>query len=129
MLFDYLKNILYEKHPELLDADNDFVPFLIQRWLSMHSPEIAYVLNETTNKYWMSSADKQEWYDMFLAQLPKVRFKKLNYIKKPKEEVDKNAEFIKRIADNMEISQREVRLLLEKEKVDKKMFDVDIYRK
>jgi hypothetical protein len=129
MLFDYLNNILYDKEKELLEENNEFVPFLIQRWLSMHSPEVAYILNETTNRYWAAMGDKQDWYNMLMTQLPRVKFKKLQYIKKPKETNNKDDELIKRLADNMEISQREVRLLLEKESVDKKMFNVDIYKK
>lgn len=129
MLFDYLKNILYEKNPELLEENNEFVPFLIQRWLSMHSAEIAYILNETTNRYWMSLSDKQDWYNMFITQIPKVKFKKLQYIKKPKESNDKDEEIIKQIAENMELSCREVRQYLEKQKLDKKAFNVDIYKK
>jgi hypothetical protein len=129
MLFDYLNNILYDKEKELLEENNEFVPFLIQRWLSMHSPEVAYILNETTNRYWAALGDKQDWYNMLMTQLPRVKFKKLQYIKKPKETNSKDDELVKRLADNMEISQREVRLLLEKESVDKKMFNVDIYKK
>jgi hypothetical protein len=129
MLFDYLNNILYDKEKELLEENNEFVPFLIQRWLSMHSPEVAYIVNETTNRYWAAMGDKQDWYNMLMTQLPRVKFKKLQYIKKPKETNNKDDELIKRLADNMEISQREVRLLLEKESIDKKMFNVDIYKK
>jgi hypothetical protein len=129
MLFDYLNNILYDKEKELLEENNEFVPFLIQRWLSMHSPEVAYIVNETTNRYWAAMGDKQDWYNMLMTQLPRVKFKKLQYIKKPKETNNKDDELIKRLADNMEISQREVRLLLEKQSIDKKMFNVDIYKK
>lgn len=129
MLFDHLKNILYQKEAEVLEDDNDFVPFLIQRWLSMHSPEVAYIVNETTNRYWMAFAEKQDWYNMMMAQIPKVRFRKLNYIKKPKDENNKEDDIINRIAENMEISRREVALYLEKEKVDKKPFAVDLYKK
>jgi hypothetical protein len=129
MLFDYLNNILYDKEKELLEENNEFVPFLIQRWLSMHSPEVAYIVNETTNRYWAAMGDKQDWYNMLMTQLPRVKFKKLQYIKKPKETNNKDDDLIKRLADNMEISQREVRLLLEKQSIDKKMFNVDIYKK
>ena len=129
MLFDYLNNILYDKEKELLEENNEFVPFLIQRWLSMHSPEVAYIVNETTNRYWAAMGDKQDWYNMLMTQLPRVKFKKLQYIKKPKETNNKDDELIKRLADNIEISQRDVRLLLEKQSIDKKMFNVDIYKK
>lgn len=129
MLFDYLSNILYDKQKELLEEDNEFVPFLIQRWLSMHSGEVAYILNETTNRYWGAMGDKQDWYNMFITQLPKVKFKKLQYIKKPKETNNKDEDTIKRLAENMELSQREVRLYLERQTIDKKMFNVDIYKK
>jgi hypothetical protein len=86
-------------------------------------------VNETTNRYWAAMGDKQDWYNMLMTQLPRVKFKKLQYIKKPKETNNKDDELIKRLADNMEISQREVRLLLEKQSIDKKMFNVDIYKK
>jgi hypothetical protein len=127
MLFDYLKNILYSKQPELLEEENDFVPFLIQRWLSMHSPEVTYILNETTNRYWMALADKQDWYNAFMTSLPRVKFRKLNYIKKAKAENSKDDDTVKLIAKNMEISEREVRLYLER--IDFKVKDLDIYKK
>lgn len=127
MLFDYLKNILYSKKPELLEEENDFVPFLVQRWLSMHSPEVTYILNETTNRYWMALADKQDWYNAFMASLPRAKFRKINYIKKAKSENSKDDDTVKLIAKNMEISEREVRLYLER--IDFKVKDLDIYKK
>lgn len=129
MLFDYLKNILYQKNPEILEEDNDFVPFLIQRWLTMHSPEMALIVNETTNRYWASFNTKQDWYNAFITMLPRVKFRKLNYIKKSKDKNEKSDDVISAIARNLEISEREIRMYLEKTEIDKKPFNVDIYKK
>lgn len=110
-MFNYLNNILYKttKHTFSLQEDSEFQPFLIQRWCSMYSSDLCYFLNETINRYWTVLDSKNDWYCMFYTITPKCSFKKITYIKKSKKELaQKEKEFIQKIANNLEISTREV---------------------
>ena len=117
-LFDQLFDIIHDKQNKLsndIEDENEFVPFLIQRWLSMYSSNFAILLNNSTNMLWRAIDDKVTWYKMFSAVLPKSPRKKIAYIKKNQEKkkaakIDKDV--VKLLADNMELSQREVELYL-----------------
>ena len=79
MLFKFLQDILYRKSGKLLtsyDDEVEFVPFLIQRWLSMHSKNTVKILNDTTNQLYSVFETKDQWYKMFLCLIPKTYFKK-----------------------------------------------------
>ena len=117
-MFDDINSILYKKNTaaalESIDQKAEFQPFLVQRWCSMHSPPLAYILNETTNRYWKSLESNKEWYIAFDTVIPLCKFKRISYIKKAKKEnLKKNNENIEKIADNLEISAREVNLYIE----------------
>lgn len=110
-MFNYLNGILYKSTTDLsnIDVDPDFQPFLVQRWSTMYSADIAILINETTNRYWQSLSDNTTWYKLLDTTIPKCRYKKLIYLKKPKKEVaDKNKDSIQKIAAKLEISSREV---------------------
>lgn len=110
-MFNYLNGILYKSTIDIssIETDSNFQPFLIQRWCSMHSPAIANLVNETTNKYWQNLDNKNSWYIALDTIIPKSRFKKIVYIKKSKKETDiKEKEYIQKIANTLEISSREV---------------------
>ena len=58
-MFDYLNKVLYKtKGPDTskVQESEEFVPFMIQRWGSMYSPEIARLINETSNRQWPGGA-------------------------------------------------------------------------
>ena len=74
----------------------------------MYSSDIAQILNETTNRYGKLFQTKQEQYDFILNMLPRVKKKRLNYIKKVKEESKKEDNELSLIAKAMEISRREL---------------------
>jgi hypothetical protein len=117
-MFDHINSILYKTNTnaalESVEAGNDFVPFLVQRWCSMHSAPVTVILNETTNKYWKSLENNKEWYIALNTVLPACKFKRIQYIKKSKKEiVKKNSETIQKIANNLEISTREVNQYIE----------------
>jgi len=116
LLFDFIRDIVFRKKGNLLDnpdAENEFQPFMMQRWLSMHSPDLAKVINLTTNKLWSIYETKKDWYKDFLAFVPKTYNKKIKYIKKKKEKVDKEEqEVIEFLARTKEMSKREVQLYL-----------------
>lgn len=110
-MFSYLNGILYKVNTDIsnIDTDSDFQSYLIQRWSTMYSPYIAVLINETTNIYWQSLDNNTCWYMMLDTSIPKCKFKRLNYLKKAKKDIDsKNKEQIQKIANNLEISSREV---------------------
>lgn len=85
-LFEQLNTILYSKtHTELnCDDESQFILFMINRWSSMYSPQIALAINETTNKNYSIFTTKQDAFNYLFYILPKLKFKRLNYIKKTK---------------------------------------------
>ena len=60
----------------------------MNRWLSFYNPEVAAFVNDTTNKQ-LPCSDKQELYNLYYTLLPKLKFKRIAYIKKAKKEADK----------------------------------------
>ena len=110
-IFDVIKDILFTKKRTCLntvDEEGDFVPFLVNRWLSMYSPQVALTSN-IINKYLGIFDNKRDLYALFMAFFPRVPAKKINYIKKVKESKDnKELDTVALIAKNKELSQREI---------------------
>lgn len=128
--FDYINSILYKKELRLLEDinfDQEFQPYLIQRWLSMYSPEICNILNETSNKQYGIFENKEMWFDYFDTIIPKMKYSRLEYIKKVNKKAKRNKEddkIIEFLAKNSELSQREI-----KQMVDEFNLDVSIVKK
>lgn len=115
-IFDILSSLLYTKKPIELNLENDkeFNMYMINRWISMHSPEKAALINSTTNKWWSLFDTKQEQLNFLMHLLNKNRYKKIDYIKKlakqKKEDVEKqNLE--KNFANNNFMSVKQLREL------------------
>ena len=73
-IFEILNDIIVTKKGNLLDNVEDedqFLPYIVCRWLSMYSPEYAQIINETTNKHYNVFDTKREWYDYLIKILPK----------------------------------------------------------
>lgn len=117
-MFDYLNKVLFKtKGPDTsnIQESEEFIPFMIQRWGSMHSPEIANLINETSNRHWPALSDKEMWFNYMHGIIPNCRFKRISYIKKKKdtEEKAKNKDNVNKVANNLEISSREVNQYIE----------------
>lgn len=119
-IFTYVNDILYNKNGKALkkkEMESDFQPYMVQRWISMHSAKNAHILASTTNKVYKSLDNTEQWYKLFLSIVPKSRFKKYRYIKKTvKKETAKVADLeaaIAQVALTKEISKREVRQYVE----------------
>lgn len=109
MLFEYIKDITtYKKGTLPLD---DYIPFLINRWLSFIAPQICGAVNESVNT--LGNMDKQQHYKLLLKLYPKSKVPFIKYVKKVKEEKTKEDDKIEMLASNMEMSKRETKLLLE----------------
>lgn len=109
-IFDYLDSILTRKQ-RLDDIDyeeNQYSNFMCNRWLSMHSDVVAEIINDTTNKYWSQMTTRAEHYDFIRNLLPRYHKRKINYIKKTREEKSDVVDHAANIARNLELSVREI---------------------
>ena len=109
-IFSYIDSVLFSKKKlnTINEGETQFNLYMLNRWCSMYSSDIAQILNETTNKYGKLFQTKQEQYDFILNMLPRVKKKRLNYIKKVKEETKKEDTELALIAKAMEMSKREL---------------------
>lgn len=108
-IFDFLKDILFLKTKvsfSNVDNESTFSPFMINRWISMYSNQLALRCN-ILNKYYAFSPHKTDVFNLFLHFLPKVAQRKITYFKKIKEEKqpDNNNAMLAR---TLEVSTREV---------------------
>jgi hypothetical protein len=113
MFFDILSNILFFKKKNCFKVEEDekhFSPFIINRWVSMYSPSLAKQAN-ITNKYLGIFETKYQAYTFFLSFFDKVQSKKINYIKRKKEDNSNNEQndITLQLSKNFEISSREIR--------------------
>lgn len=110
-IFDYINSVLFSKKKlnTINEEESQFSLYMLNRWCSMYSTDIASIINESTNLYGKSFSTRQEQYEYALNIFPRVKRKKIDYIKKKKEEKSEESSDIPIIAQNMEISQREVK--------------------
>lgn len=90
-----------------------FVPYMINRWLSFYDRGKAVFVNETLNKYSYLFDDKNEMFKLYYNLIPESRFKKIAYIKKKKEDKEKEIDHIEVVARNNYISTREVKMYMD----------------
>jgi len=122
MNFFQLQNKLFYSKKENageLDSEGEqsFVPFLFNRWLSFYSKELPGFVNETLNKFGNIFDDKQESYKLYYYLIPRLKWKRISYIKKKKKDKEE-IEGLSNIAKNKNISARE---LLEYVELEKKL--------
>jgi len=114
-IFDILSNILFTKKKLLsnVDEENAFSPFLVNRWISMYSPNMA-ILSNYLNKYLSVFNNKNDLYSLFCAVFPRVSSKKISYFKKNKEKESTDKEIIlTQYAKSKELSLREIKQYVE----------------
>lgn len=118
MNFFQIQNKLFysdkRKQPEPLDSEGEqaFVPFLFNRWLTMYSKDTVSFVNETLNKYCgIFDTDKQKTYKLYYNLIPRLKFKRINYIKKVKKDKDKQEveDDLKMVAKHNFMSSRELK--------------------
>jgi hypothetical protein len=112
-IFNIINSLFFSKKKiDLsLDSESQFSPYMINRWMSMYSDEMLVIINNTSNKYGGLFKNKDQQYNWYFNLFPKIRFKKIQYIKKnkkAKEEIKEDN--LPLIAKNKEISVRELRL-------------------
>lgn len=107
-IFDFLNCILHTKQKKDLTAENNntYSPFMINRWCSFYSDNFANIINLTVNKF--TNFSKEEHFVFLKKFLPKVPFKKINYVKKKVLKESEEDNTIDMLSKNLEISKREI---------------------
>lgn len=115
MFFDVLNNVLFDKQTDKIhdvDSIEQFSPYMLNRWASMHSKDMCHIINDTTNRYHSLFDDKETMYKMYIHLLPRVNKKYIKYIKKNKTENTKESEDsqdkIDALSSQLELSKKEI---------------------
>lgn len=87
-MFDAINYLLFEKNKDELDSEimASFVPYMTVRFLSFYDPAYVGYVNDTLNTYGNVLKTPENQFKFFDNVIPKLRRKKILYIKKPKEE-------------------------------------------
>ena len=82
-IFTHLNNIVhYKKFDPSIESDNAYNPYMINRWISMYSPQMATIVNHTVNMYWTVFTSKHQHNKFISGVIPKSKVYRINYIKK-----------------------------------------------
>lgn len=113
-IFDYINDVLFTKKNTMQSVDDEstFSPYMLNRWISMYSPAMARDCN-IINKYLGAFENKKDLFSLFVAIFKKVPFKRINYIKKHKEEKKDECAQLDLLAKSYELSKREIKQYLE----------------
>ena len=119
-VFQVINEILFFKKEQTINEDDlqFFVPFMVNRYASMYSYEMCEYINAILNNKCIAiNLEPMELYNMYHIIIPKVRYKKIDYIKKAKKDKpltkkeEELQEKLKMIAKNMDLSFKEVQNL------------------
>lgn len=116
ILFDVLSDVMFFKKGDqfqTIESETEVNPYMLNRWISMHSPKCAVLVNETNNRWWSIFQNKRDWYRFNLALIPRNRFTKIEYIKKAVKDKttakSDDEQIYSMLAKNLELSVREVK--------------------
>ena len=119
-VFDLINNIAFDSRVvDINIADSQlFSPYITNRYLTFVDPRINHLINNTVNKYGIAF-NSLDHYKFLFHLIPKTKRKFIRYIKKKK----KNKIVLERIANQLEISQREVDLYSKNFKINTKKYE------
>lgn len=110
-IFDYIKDIAVTKKGNL--PLQDYVPFLVNRWLAFINPTVAEFINFNFNTKTLLE-NKEMHYQAMIAFFPRAKScPRISYIKKVKEKEQQLDKRVIALAQNLEISIREASLLFD----------------
>lgn len=116
--YPLLKSIFTKKDCGIVPYADNFNVYLATRYISFYHPGLCDLLNESINKFKINALynDPEEGYKFLKGLIPKLPYKHIKYIKKEsvKKQREQNIpdETIEKLANYLEISQREVRNIL-----------------
>jgi hypothetical protein len=114
-IFNYIDSVLFNKKKlnKINERETQFNLYMLNRWCSMYSPDLAQIINQTSNQFKEVLSLKQDQYDFCFNMFPKSKKRKIEYIKKQKNDKKEEDVETKQLADCMELSQREIKQLIE----------------
>ena len=119
-IFTHLNNIIhYKKVDPSIESDNAYNPYMINRWVSMYSPQMATIVNHTVNTYWTVFTSKHQHNKFISGVIPKSKIYRINYIKKSKKDKsDTVSDIIEYLARKLELSEREIKYYIDSHNID-----------
>jgi hypothetical protein len=121
-IFTFLTDIITAKRGNLLnniDDENQYISYMISRWISFYSPQFCKIINGTVNRYWPILQNKQDHYKFLSVVIPQSHFKRIAYIKKIKPEKEKDYDqVVSLLAQSLQTSKREVNMYVEELEMD-----------
>ena len=121
-VFTHLNNIIhYKKDDKAIESDSSYNQYMINRWVSMYSPQMATIVNHTTNIYWPILTSKYDHHKFLLGVIPKSKIFRINYIKKRKQSKSDTDGLVKQLAKELELSQREINYYITSNNIDVEM--------
>lgn len=117
-VFTHINNLVCHKKRSNIEDDQSYNNFMINRWLSMYSPQLATIINYTTNYYHSVFSSKQDHHNFLLGVVPKSRIYRIAYFKKSKNKKTSDNNIIKLFAKKLELSEREIKYYIETNNID-----------
>lgn len=110
-IFNFIDSVLFSKKKlnKINEGETEFNLYMVNRWCSMYSPDIAQIINQTTNQYQEVFTLKQDQYNFAFNIFPKRKKQRIEYFKKEKIENEKEDETIPAFSKKLELSQREIK--------------------
>lgn len=93
-MFETVNYLLFQKNKNELDNEilEGFVPYMVGRYLSFYDKNYVEYVNDTINTYGRVFDNKEDQFKFYDNIIPKLKRKKIDYIKKPKESSKKKEE-------------------------------------
>lgn len=91
-MFNTIDYLLFEKDKHELDNEllANFTPYMVARYLSFYDSSLIGYTNDTLNTYGNIFKSKEDQFLFFQNVIPKLKKKRIAYIKRPKEEKKKD---------------------------------------
>lgn len=104
-MFDTIDYLLFRKNKPELDNEllTGFVPYMVTRYLSFYDKNVVGYANDTLNRYTGIFKSKEEQFRFHDNIIPKLKRKKIQYIKKPKPAKEKEEKPIPEFYSKREI--------------------------
>lgn len=114
-IFDHLNDLLFTKEKNLdnVDDEQEYNQYMVNRWISMYSPNMATMINNTTNWLHPIFEEKSSHYNFLHSIIPPVKRKHIPYIKKNRVEKESGDTNLDLIAKKLELSKREVKYFID----------------
>lgn len=116
--YKLLDEAITKEDSGVVASEENYNPFIFNRYLSFYHPQIAILLSKTTNRiHWIPDGDNEKMsFDCMKNILPKLPKVFIEYIKKPavvvSQELEISEDEIKDEAAFLECSKREIRNLI-----------------